>query len=64
MFGTDLSDNDAHFVVRPLGDPLPIDRARVAALRRAIAAGTYVVDPDRVAAAMIAADLPPQRRTR
>ena len=49
---------------RPPGEPLPIDRERVARLRREIAAGTYAVDPDRIAAAMVATDLPPPRRTR
>ncbi len=47
--------------VRPLGDAAPIDRAAIARLRLALAAGTYRVDPDAVAAAMIAADLPPAK---
>jgi anti-sigma28 factor (negative regulator of flagellin synthesis) len=44
--------------VRPLGDAAPIDRAAIARLRRALADGSYRVNPDAVAAAMIAADLP------
>ncbi len=45
--------------VRPLGDAPPINRTDIARLRRALAAGTYRVDPDAVATAMIATDLPP-----
>ena len=36
----------------------PIDVDRVAALKAAIANGTYKVDPDAIAARMIAMDLP------
>jgi negative regulator of flagellin synthesis FlgM len=38
----------------------PVDHARVAALRAAIAEGRYPVDPDQIAAKMIALDLPPR----
>jgi len=36
----------------------PIDAARVATLRQAIAEGRYTVDPQRIADAMVAMDLP------
>jgi negative regulator of flagellin synthesis FlgM len=36
----------------------PVDSAKVAAIRAAIAEGRYPVDPARIAAAMIDADLP------
>jgi flagellar biosynthesis anti-sigma factor FlgM len=36
----------------------PIDVNRVSEIRAAIAAGTYTVDADRLAAAMLALDLP------
>ncbi len=36
----------------------PVDAARVAAIRAAIAEGRYPVDPGRIAAAMIEVDLP------
>lgn len=39
------------------GSP-PVDAARVAALRTAIASGDYKPDPDRIAAAMIALETP------
>ncbi len=64
MLGMENSGRRDHATMRLLGDPLPVDRARVAALRRALATGTYVVDPDRIAEAIIAADLPSPRRTR
>jgi negative regulator of flagellin synthesis FlgM len=37
----------------------PIDTSRVAAIRAGIADGSYKVDPDAIAARMIADDLPP-----
>jgi negative regulator of flagellin synthesis FlgM len=37
----------------------PIDVSRVAAIRAAIADGSYKVDPDAIAAKMIEVDLPP-----
>ena len=40
-------------IARELAVSAPIDAARVAALRSAIAGGTYKPDPDRIAAAMI-----------
>jgi negative regulator of flagellin synthesis FlgM len=36
----------------------PIDGAKVAAIRAAIAEGRYPVDPARIAAAMVEIDLP------
>jgi negative regulator of flagellin synthesis FlgM len=36
----------------------PVDQAKVAAIRAAIAEGRYPVDPDKIAARMIALDLP------
>ena len=41
-------------VVRELSAQPPVDTAKVEALRSAIAAGTYKVDPDAIAARMIA----------
>ena len=40
-------------IARGLAASPPVDAARVAALRSAIAGGTYKPDPDRIAAAMI-----------
>lgn len=40
-------------IARDLAASPPVDAARVAALRSAIAGGTYKPDPDRIAAAMI-----------
>ncbi|PSJ39663.1 flagellar biosynthesis anti-sigma factor FlgM [Allosphingosinicella deserti] len=40
------------------GSGAPVDSGRVAAIRTAIAEGRYPVDPTRIAAAMIALDLP------
>lgn len=42
-----------------LSAPPPIDLARVERLRAAIAEGSYAIEPDRIAAAMIADDLGP-----
>jgi negative regulator of flagellin synthesis FlgM len=39
----------------------PIDMTRVAEIKAAIAEGSYTVDADRLAAAMLALDLPPQK---
>lgn len=39
------------------GSP-PVDAARVAAVRAQIVAGTYLIEPERIADAMIALDLP------
>jgi negative regulator of flagellin synthesis FlgM len=36
----------------------PVDSAKVAAIRTAIAEGRYPVDPDKLAASMLAIDLP------
>ena len=36
----------------------PVDMGKVAAIRAAIAEGRYPVDPDKIAASMIALDLP------
>jgi negative regulator of flagellin synthesis FlgM len=36
----------------------PVDAAKVAAIRAAIAEGRYPVDPDKLAASMLAIDLP------
>ncbi len=48
----------------PIGDTprsvaaaAPVDAAKVARLRRLIAAGDYVIDPERIATAMLASDL-------
>lgn len=38
----------------------PIDMTRVAEIKAAIAEGSYTVDADRLAAAMMALDLPPK----
>lgn len=43
---------------RNLASAPPVDTAKVAALRSQIEAGSYVVDPARIADAMIALDLP------
>ena len=37
-------------------EPAPMDEARIAALRTAISAGDYPLDPDRIAAAMLASE--------
>lgn len=42
---------------RSIADAAPVDVAKVARLRRLIASGTYVIDPERIAAAMLATDL-------
>jgi negative regulator of flagellin synthesis FlgM len=39
----------------------PIDMTRVAEIKAAIAEGSYTVDADRLAAAMLALDLPPKK---
>lgn len=41
-----------------VGGGAPVDGAKVAAIRTAIAEGRYPVDPDRIAERMIALDLP------
>lgn len=38
----------------------PIDMTRVSEIKAAIASGSYTVDADRLAAAMMALDLPPK----
>lgn len=38
----------------------PVDSAKVAQVRAAIAEGSYPVDPERIAERMIALDLPPR----
>jgi flagellar biosynthesis anti-sigma factor FlgM len=43
---------------RDLAAAPPVDTAKVTTLKGQIAAGTYVVDPSRIADAMIALDLP------
>ena len=42
---------------RSVVDAVPVDAAKVARLRRLIAFGDYVIDPERIAAAMLASDL-------
>ena len=42
---------------RPSVPAPPVDRLKVERVRRAIAAGRYVLDPDRTAATMIKQDL-------
>lgn len=44
-------------------EPTAIDHAKVARLRRLIASEDYIIDPDRIAAAMIATDLIVRRKT-
>ena len=43
-------------LAREMAASPPVDAARVAALRTAIASGAYVVDPDAIAARMLAFD--------
>lgn len=43
---------------RDLATAPPVDTAKVAALKSQIAAGSYTIDPARIAEAMIALDLP------
>jgi flagellar biosynthesis anti-sigma factor FlgM len=54
---TACNDDAVH---RPAGEEppaaTPVDRAKVAALRRAIAAGTYRLDPEATAKALLATD--------
>jgi len=61
MIANSHDDRWTRAAVRPLGDAAPIDRAAVDRLRRALAAGTYRVDPDAVAVAMVDLDLPRTR---
>lgn len=42
---------------RSVVDAAPVDVAKVARLRRLIASGDYVIDPERIAVAMLASDL-------
>lgn len=44
-------------VQRMAAEGAPVDSARVEAIRARIAAGTYTIDPDAIARAMIAQDL-------
>jgi anti-sigma28 factor (negative regulator of flagellin synthesis) len=46
-----------------VAEPAAIDHAKVARLRRLIASGDYIIDPDRIAAAMIATDVIIERKT-
>jgi len=48
----------AAHAARDMAAAPPVDTARVASLKAQIAAGTYTVDPGRIADAMIALDLP------
>jgi len=52
-----LRTNNARALLDEAKTP-PVDNARVEALRTAIASGTYRVDSDRLAQAMIDQDLP------
>ena len=45
-------------IAKELAASPPVDAARVATLRTAIASGDYQPDPDRIAAAMIALETP------
>ncbi len=45
------------------GECSQVDAGKVAAVRAALASGTYVIDPQLIAAAIIARDLPPPART-
>lgn len=49
-------------IARELAASPPVDAARVAALRSAIAGGSYKPDPDRIAAAMIRLETGQARR--
>ena len=46
---------------RALSAAPPVDLGKVAALKSAIASGSYVLDPEAIATKMIALDLPPAR---
>ncbi len=48
----------ARSVAAEMAAGAPIDSEKVAAIRAAIAEGRYPVDPDKIAASMIALDLP------
>ena len=48
---------------RSVVDAAPVDVAKVARLRRLIASGDYVIDPERIAAAMLASDLVDDSKT-
>jgi len=65
MAKTRAVERDAPAAPNPAGDLAaagpPIDTGRVAAIRAAIADGSYTVDPDAIAARMIDLDLPPAR---
>ena len=43
-------------LVREMAASAPVDTARVAALRSAIASGSYAIDPDAIAARLLAFD--------
>ena len=57
-----VAQREAGIASNPLaelaGSGPPVDTDKVASIRAAIAEGRYPVDPDRIAAAMIALDLP------
>ena len=48
---------------RSVTDTAPVDVAKVVRLRRLIASGDYVIDPERIAAAMLASDLAEDAKT-
>jgi negative regulator of flagellin synthesis FlgM len=50
---------EAGGLVRELAAAPPVDSARVAELKMKIASGAYRPDPERIASAMIASELPP-----
>jgi negative regulator of flagellin synthesis FlgM len=44
------------FLAHSAGEPAPVDRERVDAIRDALADGSYVIDPERVAAKLLRLD--------
>lgn len=54
--GQKATGTGASALVRDLAAAPPVDAGRVADLRARIAAGTYRLDPQRIAAAMLALD--------
>ncbi len=56
--GVSRAEGSATPVAAMAAQGAPMDTAKVAAIRAAIAEGRYPVDPDRIAAAMVEIDLP------
>ena len=55
-----LSLSNAALAARAMAAAPPVDTAKIESIRAAIAAGTYAVDPERIAEKMLALDLPPR----